>query len=684
LRASLRILPRTRGLRRAAAKAGASNAPGGRGLTEEIRRKVLAELYVTAQDSCVGLVTATNPVVPISGGTTEERRATDVLRAASSIADTAALVAYELEVFIDGPPKYSDSGPPGSIAARAAEQWQTQLCMAQNRSSIELWRGYARFCARVGRKEAAEEALQHIICNKAQAAESSITATEDNPEVDCAHPDVMKRFLQNAEKERRAEACDLILNYAMLLLDRERYVEAERACRAVLDMDRSDPMHNLGYALMLWLRNMAGQGEAEDLENVKKFASLARKPLDFFKGLTHGTDKQLFDKLRLFDRDEVSDSEEEKNLPTLLLVPSPEEIAGCRFARVLIEYGAPRLALEMLAQEAPREGYPSFPVLAQHTKVSCPLVAHLRARSAMRQRDWPKARSMAKDLVYAKYVDDDGAHTSPQLWADYAECLYWLGEDPAPAAVKVIDTVESLLPPEFVEPPSPVPGCRAGFSFMDRGDLRESMRQFQVSIRVEPTAIAWYGLAMAAYRSGEDAVSFEALTECTLRNSDHPETFALLALWHCRAGTIELAKHAFVTMMEKPATPDLDLLIEVGWAMLGAYVPFAFAAGRRALSLRDEGQGHFLLGEAWVADGQPAQGVLEMAIAVGMFWEDTDTRQKVYDRALEVCEALQDAPLRESVNFSMRKADEKLAAFREEEERQRRRANEKKAREEEA
>ena len=31
---------------------------------------------------------------------------------------------------------------------------------------------------------------------------------------------------------------------------------------------------------------------------------------------------------------------------------------------------------------------------------------------------------------------------------------------------------------------------------------------------------------MAAYRSGEDAVSFEALTECTVRNSDHPETSA--------------------------------------------------------------------------------------------------------------------------------------------------------------
>ena len=44
--------------------------------------------------------------------------------------------------------------------------------------------------------------------------------------------------------------------------------------------------------------------------------------------------------------------------------------------------------------------------------------------------------------------------------------------------------------------------------------------------------------------------------------------------------------------------------MQVGWAMIGAYVPFAFAAGRRALSLRDEGQGHFLLGEAWVRAGE--------------------------------------------------------------------------------
>ena len=81
-------------------------------------------------------------------------------------------------------------------------------------------------------------------------------------------------------------------------------------------------MSNLAYALFLWMRLRAGLGEADDAETCRKFVSLSRKSLDFFKGLTHGTDKQLFDKLRLFDRnpkDEVSDdSDGEKQVPTLV------------------------------------------------------------------------------------------------------------------------------------------------------------------------------------------------------------------------------------------------------------------------------------------------------------------------------------------------------------------------------
>ena len=33
----------------------------------------------------------------------------------------------------------------------------------------------------------------------------------------------------------------------------------------------------------------------------------------------------------------MSDSDEEKRAPTLVLTPPPEEVGGCRFARLLIE-----------------------------------------------------------------------------------------------------------------------------------------------------------------------------------------------------------------------------------------------------------------------------------------------------------------------------------------------------------
>jgi len=124
------------------------------------------------------------------------------------------------------------------------------------------------------------------------------------------------------------------------------------------------------------------------------------------------------------------------------------------------------------------------------------------------------------------------------------------------------------------------------------------------------------------------------------------------------------------------------LLLEVGWAMLPVHVPFSFAAARRALSIRDEGLGHQLLGEAWVQDENPAQGVLEMAISIGMLWQDVERRTVVVNRAKEICDNLKDAPLRESVLFAERKADQKLEEYLEELEHQRKREAERAAMEE--
>ena len=66
--------------------------------------------------------------------------------------------------------------------------------------------------------------------------------------------------------------------------------------------------------------------------------------------------------------------------------------------------------------------------------------------------------------------------------------------------------------------------------------------------------------------------------------------WAVLCLWHCRMRNDIVAKRSFQVLMER-VMPDLDLLLEVGWAMLPVHVPFSFAAARRALSIRDEGLG---------------------------------------------------------------------------------------------
>jgi tetratricopeptide (TPR) repeat protein len=649
---------------------------------------VLAELFVVAQDTAAALIGAKEPEVKMAETSETTQSAIKVLRTAASDAETAENMAYEYENLQAAPPSYSDPGPPEEFINRAAAQWYNQLCLISGRTNLHTWRDYARFCARVQRKEAAEEALRHIIYYHAEAdAKSKEYPDGGRPvhvgkEVDSAHPEVLKRFLEEFPK---ATACDVALNYGILLLDRNRFAEAQRTFRSVLDADRSDPMHNLAYALFLWCRLRAGLGEGDDATTVAKFVSLARKPLDFFKGLTHGTDKQLFDKLRLFDRDAVSDSEEEKKAPTLLLEPPPDEIGGCRFARILIECGAPRLALDMLAA-IPGDGVAPFPALTAQTKAVCPLVDHLRVRAIMRMLDWHEALKMCKDMVYAQYVDEEGVpHHSPQFWADYAECLYWTGDDPTKAASRAQDVAETLLPDEFAEPRSPVPGYRAGIALMKRDQFDAAMSHLLESIRVRPTAASWSAVGLAAYRmwcrdSDEKhaRVSFEALSEASVRNTEYPETWAVLCLWHCRMRNDIVAKRSFQILLDR-VCPDLDLLLEVGWAMLPIHVPFSFAAARRALSIRDEGLGHYLLGEAWVKDDNPAQGVLELAISIGMLWQDVDQRKEVCDRAKQICDDIDDAPLRESVLFANRKANQKLDEYYEEMERMRKREAEKAA-----
>merc|ERR1719253_1205706 len=104
--------------------------------------------------------------------------------------------------------------------------------------------------------------------------------------------------------------------------------------------------------------------------------------------------------------------------------------------------------------------------------------------------------------------------------------------------------------------------------------------------------------------------------------------------------------------------------------MLEVHLPFAFAAARRYLALRDEGPGHWLLGEAWAREpAKVGTGVLEMSIAIGMLWDDPPQRHQILERALALGDELNDAPLRESVLFAQKRAELKLSEWQEEQRR---------------
>lgn len=648
LRDKLTVVARER-LRKDAQCLAAGGETGGR-FSDDQKGRVLAEVLVFAQDKAATLLRPDRPVgqpadepapePPVKMEPRQDTAASDVLASAASVGATSARLAWELEHLHAGPDVRGPAmGGCARALDRAAELYQNQLClkMPEDEKSA-LWIEYSRFLARcMGKADAAEEALRYTIYETADATPK---------EMDGAHPAVLGRYLAGGG------STEAVLNYAMLLLDRARYAETKRSLQVLLEHARSEPMHNMAMGLLLYL-----QGKDAD---AKLYVSLANKPAEWFKGLRD--EKAIFDKLRLFDRDEVSDSDEDSK-PKSILDPNDDELRALLFAKLLIKHGSSKLALRVLTVP---QGTQPFPGLRPVTMQTCPLVEHLRIRALMSLRRWDEARDASKELLYAGLAAHGDGRASPQLWADYAECLYWLEADPVQACTKALETRETLLPPNFVDAASAVPGFRAGRALMQREQFQQAMPLLLGSIRIRPTAIAWFLVGLCAHRLQEDQKAFEALTEASVLDTEHPDVWVLLSLWHVRRGNKMLAKVTFEHMLRRPP-PDLDLLLEVGWTMLDVYVPFAFAAARRYLKLRDEGPGHWLLGEAWAREpGKIGTGVLEMSIAIGMLWDDKYQRHQVLDTALALVEQLNDAPLRESVLFAQKRAELKLHEFMEE------------------
>merc|ERR1719487_1770662 len=185
------------------------------------------------------------------------------------------------------------------------------------------------------------------------------------------------------------------------------------------------------------------------------------------------------------------------------------------------------------------------------------------------------------------------------------------------------------------------------------------------SVDFKSTAEAWAGVAFAEYRSDETIVGshacYESLMEAKLIDEERSDIWAQLSLLHCRLGNQDTADSCFRQCMLNGPTND-ELLLEIGMAYLRLdFSPtVAEAAARRALAIRDTGRAHDVLGDALAKQDLYEKAILELQIAIRMLWDAPEIRQVIFEKALNWCEALRDAPLAESVHMAQRLSDQKF------------------------
>merc|ERR1712072_1664195 len=128
---------------------------------------------------------------------------------------------------------------------------------------------------------------------------------------------------------------------------------------------------------------------------------------------------------------------------------------------------------------------------------------------------------------------------------------------------------------------------------------------FLRSIHCRPTAEAWSGVGYAAYQGQELRECYEALREANLLDNERADVWAQLCLVHLRFETTELADNCFRQCIK--CNPESDeLLLDIANECVRQEVlpEVAETAARLALQLRDSGQGHLSLADAFAKRGE--------------------------------------------------------------------------------
>lgn len=313
-------------------------------------------------------------------------------------------------------------------------------------------------------------------------------------------------------------------------------------------------------------------------------------------------------------------------------ISDPVPYAAC--LNTLLDFGLPSLTLTFLDQ---------CNILPDDVLASEP-IALVDAKAAMLEKNWAAAAARLGPVL--------GANVSREVLRLAGECHFQLQD--FEKALQELQTVSGVA-----DCSDPAVHIRFGHVLLLKKRWPKAREAFLRSIRCKPTAEAWSGVAYAAYQAQELRECYEALREANLLDNERSDVWSQLCLIHLRFETNDIADHCFRQCVKFEPESD-ELLLEIANECVRRDVlpEVAETAARLALQLRDSGQGHASLAEAFAKRGESEKGVLEAQIAIRLLPDRPDERKAIFERALKWAEDLGDPALAESLHAVQRLADQ--------------------------
>lgn len=408
--------------------------------------------------------------------------------------------------------------------------------------------------------------------------------------------------------EEMAMEVDLFL--ACLLLDRGRHEEAIEVFQSWHEKDFANATFRFLLGLALFLRCR--------FEEAKPYLESVGKPREWFNGLPDH--QAVVDKLRAFRGTD-----------------GPLDVAA--YAAILdklLTFGLPSLVFTFLdqTQTLPKEALGSE------------LLVLIDAKASGLDRDFVAAVARLEPLLSSGKASREAYRLAGESYLQLQDFD------------RALQNLQTALSSDqkFDDPAVYI---RLGSVLLVKKRWKQAREAFLRSIQSQPTAEAWSGVGYAEFRTDELQTSYEALCEASVLDNHRSDVWAQLSLVHLRMETWDAADHACRQCLS--LEPDCEeLLVEVAseYHRRERQPALSEACVRRALAVRDSGQGHGVLADVLAQAGQAEQSVLEAQIALKMLADQPELRKAIFGKALKLCEELCDAPLTESLHAVQKLADE--------------------------